>query len=76
MVDIFSYNSLSLSQFVLYLIPQVLYHAEGFLEKNRDKLDSNLKKAMINSVNPFISDLFQAEETDTGGISRQVPIKI
>ena len=49
---------------------QVLYNAENFLEKNRDKLDINLKKAMINSVNPFISDLFQAEETDTGGISR------
>ena len=48
----------------------VTYNAENFLEKNRDRLDPNLKKAMTESLNVFIMDLFTAEETEIGSISR------
>ncbi len=49
---------------------QVEYEADGFLEKNRDTFSPNLRDVMLASDNIFIKDLFGAEQTETGGISR------
>ena len=48
----------------------VMYDAAGFLEKNRDNLSSTLRDVMMNSQNEFIKDLFSAEISDTGCLSR------
>ena len=48
----------------------MVYDATGFLEKNRDKLGTSLKNCMKASGYDFIQDLFRAQETETGGISR------
>ncbi len=46
------------------------YEADGFLEKNRDTFSPNLRDVMLSSQNEFIKDLFSAEQSDIGGISR------
>nr|AHX26708.1 chitin synthase [Platynereis dumerilii] len=48
----------------------VYYDAEGFLEKNRDHLSSTLRNVMMESENEFIQDLFSAEISETGCLSR------
>jgi len=49
---------------------RVMYNADGFLEKNRDNLSSNLIDCMKMSKIQLISDLFAAELTKTGSLSR------
>ena len=51
---------------------QVQYNAVNFLEKNRDRLSSNLKACMENSDLEFIKDLFAAELTEVGQIDKCV----
>ena len=51
-------------------VSQVLYNASNFLEKNRDRLGNNLLDILQKSENDFIKDLFMAELTDTGVLSR------
>ena len=53
-------------------LSQVLYNASNFLEKNRDRLGNNLMNVLQKSGNDFIKDLFKAELTDTGVLSRCV----
>ncbi|XP_052098286.1 uncharacterized protein LOC127733063 [Mytilus californianus] len=48
---------------------QVVYNADGFLERNRDNLSSDLVGCMLNSNNEFIKDLFTASMSPTGTIS-------
>lgn len=47
----------------------VLYDANGFLERNRDNLNQDLVACLINSNNEFIRDLFSASMSATGTIS-------
>lgn len=49
---------------------RVTYNADGFLEKNRDNLSSNLVDCMKMSRLQLISDLFAAELTKSGSLSR------
>ena len=49
---------------------QVVYDASHFLEKNRDRLGTNLVNLLQNSDNDFIKDLFLAVPDETGVISR------
>ena len=53
-------------------VSQVLYNASNFLEKNRDRIGNNLMNVLQKSENGFITDLFNAELTDTGVLSRYV----
>lgn len=48
---------------------QVTYDADGFLERNRDKLSQDLVGCLLNSNNNFIKDLFTASISETGTIS-------
>lgn len=48
---------------------QVWYDAEGFLEKNRDSISSDLLSVIMSSKNHFIADLFVASMSETGTIS-------
>ena len=49
---------------------KVVYDARGFLEKNRDNLSSNLIDCMTKSNIEVVAELFAAERTDSGSISR------
>lgn len=49
---------------------RVVYNANGFLEKNRDNLSSNLVDCMKMSKIQLISELFAAELTKCGSLSR------
>ena len=49
---------------------RVIYNADGFLEKNRDNLSSNLVDCMKQSKIKLISELFAAELSKSGSISR------
>ncbi|XP_021346055.1 uncharacterized protein LOC110445656 [Mizuhopecten yessoensis] len=48
---------------------QVMYDADGFLERNRDTLSQDLIACLLNSNNDFIKDLFSASMSPTGTIS-------
>ncbi|KAL3836166.1 hypothetical protein ACJMK2_021608 [Sinanodonta woodiana] len=48
---------------------QVLYTADGFIEKNRDQLNKELKDCLKQSSDDFISDLFSVRKGPTGTIS-------
>ena len=50
----------------------MLYNASNFLEKNRDRFGANLMNVIRKSENDFIKDLFMAELTETGVLSRYV----
>lgn len=54
---------------VRHYAEQVTYDAEGFLERNRDKLSQDLVGCLLNSNNNFIKDLFTASISETGTIS-------
>lgn len=47
----------------------VVYNANGFLERNRDNLNQDLVSCLMNSNNEFIRDLFTASISATGTIS-------
>jgi hypothetical protein len=47
-----------------------VYDARGFLEKNRDNLSLNLIECMKNSNIQLVAELFAAERTESGSISR------
>ncbi|XP_053372898.1 uncharacterized protein LOC123560715 [Mercenaria mercenaria] len=47
----------------------VSYNAEGFLEKNRDRLNEELVQVMRESTDEFIADLFTIKKGPTGTIS-------
>ena len=47
---------------------QVIYNTEGFLEKNRDTLSSNLDECMKNSESDFICKMFYAQMSDRGSM--------
>ncbi|XP_013405480.1 uncharacterized protein LOC106170231 [Lingula anatina] len=49
---------------------KVVYEAQGFVEKNRDNLSPDILDCMRDSDNLLISDLFSAELSSTGTISR------
>lgn len=49
---------------------KVVYDARGFLEKNRDNLSTNLIDCMKGSNIELVSELFAAERTESGSISR------
>ncbi|KAL3836174.1 hypothetical protein ACJMK2_021616 [Sinanodonta woodiana] len=51
---------------------QVMYTATGFIEKNRDLLNKELKECMKRSSDEFISDLFKVKKGPTGTISETV----
>ncbi|KAK3584473.1 hypothetical protein CHS0354_005276 [Potamilus streckersoni] len=51
---------------------QVLYTADGFIEKNRDQLNKELKDCLKQSSDDFISDLFSVRKGPTGTISATV----
>ena len=53
----------------LTCMSQVLYDANGFLERNRDNLNQDLVSCLLNSNNDFIKDLFTASLSETGTIS-------
>jgi chitin synthase len=48
----------------------VVYNAKGFLEKNRDNLSMNLVDCMKSSSIELVVELFAAERTMSGSISR------
>ena len=49
-----------------------MYNAEGFIEKNRDRLNDELMLTMMHSKDEFISDLFTVKRGPTGTISGYV----
>lgn len=49
---------------------KVVYDARGFLEKNRDNLSANLIECMKGSSIELVAELFAAERTESGSISR------
>lgn len=49
---------------------KVVYNAKGFLEKNRDNLSQNIIECLKNSNIEVVSELFAAERTESGSISR------
>ncbi|XP_053409096.1 uncharacterized protein LOC123560719 isoform X2 [Mercenaria mercenaria] len=49
----------------------VSYNAEGFLEKNRDRLNDELVQVMRESSDEFIADLFTIKRGPTGTISME-----
>lgn len=65
-----------LCDYIFILCSQVVYSTEGFLERNRDNLSSDLVGCMLNSNNEFIKDLFTASMSPTGTISEWVMIFI
>ncbi|XP_064596957.1 uncharacterized protein LOC135463580 isoform X2 [Liolophura sinensis] len=54
---------------VKHFAEQVWYDADGFLEKNRDSINSDLLSIIMSSKNHFIADLFVASMSETGTIS-------
>lgn len=62
------YNDISFG--INHYAGKVIYNAKGFLEKNRDNLSSNLIECMKNSRIEVIVELFAAERTISGSISR------
>ena len=54
----------------------MVYDARGFLEKNRDNLSTNLIECLKNSCIELVSELFAAERTDSGSISRYLSLFI
>ena len=56
-------------------LSQVVYNANHFLEKNRDRLSANLLVLLQKSDNNFIRDLFLAVLDDTGVLSRSRPLQ-
>ncbi|XP_013418100.1 myosin-IIIb isoform X2 [Lingula anatina] len=62
---------------VIHYAGQVIYNAEGFLEKNRDTLSPNILECMKNSDSQIICDLFTAQVADTGTllINSKTPIR-
>ncbi|KAL3836179.1 hypothetical protein ACJMK2_021621 [Sinanodonta woodiana] len=57
---------------VRHFAGKVTYNASGFLEKNRDLLNPELKDCMKSSQDEFISDLFTVKRGPTGTISATV----
>ncbi|OCU02869.1 myosin-IIIb [Xenopus laevis] len=55
---------------------KVKYCAEGFLEKNRDTLPTNINHLFINSVTSLISILFTANISRTGTLTPQQRAKV
>ncbi|XP_060583227.1 myosin-IIIb-like [Ruditapes philippinarum] len=49
----------------------VPYNADGFLEKNRDRLNAELVQTMRESKDDFIADLFTIKKGPTGTISME-----
>ena len=47
----------------------VTYHAEGFIEKNRDRLPADVVELMSSSASPFIRDLFEGDAPEACGTS-------
>ena len=49
---------------------KVTYSADKFLEKNRYRLSGNLLSVLKRSGNDFVNDLFSAELSEEGCLSR------
>ena len=62
------YNDISFG--INHYAGKVIYNAKGFLEKNRDNLSTNLVDCMKNSGIQLVVELFAAERTVSGSISR------
>ncbi|ESO87529.1 hypothetical protein LOTGIDRAFT_127716 [Lottia gigantea] len=54
---------------VSHYAEKVYYDAEGFLERNRDKLSSDIVNCLVNCQNEFIRELLTASLSATGTIS-------
>lgn len=54
---------------IKHFAEDVLYDANGFLERNRDNLSQDLVACLMNSNNEFIRDLFTASVPDIGTMS-------
>jgi myosin heavy subunit len=62
------YNDISFG--INHYAGKVIYNARGFLEKNRDNLGANLVDCLKNSHIKLVVELFAAERSATGSISR------
>ncbi|KAL4229437.1 chitin synthase I [Mactra antiquata] len=62
--------------FITHFAAMVLYNADGFVEKNRDRLNEELVNVMRKSTNDFINDLFTIKRGPTGTISMETNFDI
>lgn len=55
---------------ILHFAGQVVYRAEGFIEKNRETLGTNFQSLMENSQNRLITDLFTTQLSEAGTLKK------